>query len=170
LLQQLKWESNFFQLECAELLPSRIPINNRNFERYEWVQGKCFIQENKQIKFFENNGFHFEDLRITFQKKISKPLQKHKKNKIDVVEATKKESKEIEEIAKVLFVDRSRFVSLVGKTKTSEFYAEWVKNAIIGSFDDVCYFLRINNDIAGFATVKYVDKKSARIGLLRVVG
>lgn len=50
---------------------------------------------------------------------------------------------------------------------SGRFYAQWVENAVNGSFDHTCLVLReANGAIRGFVTLRQLDARETRIGLL----
>ena len=49
------------------------------------------------------------------------------------------------------------------------FYFEWIKKAILGKFDDVCYVYQIQGKIIGFVTCRKEENiDSGRIGLIGI--
>lgn len=60
----------------------------------------------------------------------------------------------------------SRFYE-INSEKVDNFYFEWVKKAILGKFDDICFVYKESEKIKGFITLKVKDKE-LHIGLIGV--
>jgi dTDP-4-amino-4,6-dideoxy-D-galactose acyltransferase len=48
----------------------------------------------------------------------------------------------------------------------ARFYGEWVRNAVLGTFDNTCAILSRKGEILGFVTLRDVAPHQARIGLI----
>jgi len=167
-MKKLIWESSFFKQYCAELENFREDFDKKKALSYNWIQSKVLIDDNDKIHYLEKNGFLFEGLKLTFNKTINNKYSHDKKN-ITIRESVKSDTKYVQKIAKSVLPEKSRFISVVGKKKTTNFYSHWVTKSIAHDFDDICYVAEThNNQIAGFITLKYIDKSSAQIGLLAV--
>jgi len=168
-IRKLEWLSDFFGLNCGEVVsPSEaMTIAEKDLHHYHFLQGKCPQQDKSSRCWFEKNGFFFEDSRLTFEKAITKNSDTPSKHiRIDI--ATKAESPAIERIAKNVMAEHSRFFNLVGEKRTQEFYATWVKNAIISDYDHICFYASFDRRISGFITLRFVEGKKAIIGLIGV--
>jgi len=168
-IRKLEWLSDFFGLNCGEVIsPSKLMvIDEKDLSYYHFLQGKCLDRDMPSKCWFEKNRFFFEDSRLTFQKDIEKRSDIFFEN-IHIAIATMAESDSIENIAKNVMAEHSRFMNLVGEEKTKEFYATWVKNAIISDFDHICFYASIDNRISGFITLRFVENAKAIIGLIGV--
>ncbi len=168
-IRKLEWLSDFFGLNCGEVIsPSKTTvIDEKDLHYYHFLQGKCLSHDKTSKFWFEKNGFFFEDSRLTFEKYIEKTSDIAFKN-IHIEIATKTESPIIETIAKNVMAEHSRFINLVGERKTKEFYATWIKNAIVSDFDHICFYASVDNHISGFITLRFVENKKAIIGLIGV--
>lgn len=49
---------------------------------------------------------------------------------------------------------------------SGRFYARWVENAVLGTFDDQCLLLKKGDEIQGFVSLRQLSEHEARIGLL----
>lgn len=165
MVQKLEWESSFFNVNCAQYYPDNKTEPN-NLDKYDWVQGKCYINDESSKAIFGNNKFVFEDTRVIFEKKLSFSEPGIDKE-IEIRRSTENEIDPLSTIAKDELTEHSRLLILVGKEKTEKFYAEWVKKAILGKFDDICFTILLNNDYAGFITLKYTQTEP-KIGLIAV--
>ncbi len=167
-IKKLEWLSDFFGVNCGEVItPSKsMKVSKQDLDYYHFLQGKCFKSDSDSKNWFEENGFFFEDSRVTFQKSIEANFKLNPN--INIKKATIEDSSEIQNIATSVMAEHSRFVNLVGERKTQEFYATWVKNAIVSDFDHVCFFATINGQATGFITLRFVGNTKAIIGLIGV--
>ena len=165
MVQKLEWESTFFKANCAQFYPDRF-FEPNNFNEYDWVQGKCFINDELSKAIFGNNKFVFEDTRLIFEKKLrAAKLANHSNFKIK--QSTKNEIDSLSKIAREELTEHSRLLILVGKEQTEKFYTEWVKKAVLGTFDDICFTIKTNQEPLGFITLKYSNIEP-KIGLIAV--
>ncbi|WP_435951586.1 dTDP-4-amino-4,6-dideoxy-D-galactose acyltransferase [Dryocola sp. BD626] len=49
---------------------------------------------------------------------------------------------------------------------SGRFYAQWVENAVLGTFDHQCLLLKNGGDIQGYVSMRQLNEHEARIGLL----
>lgn len=49
---------------------------------------------------------------------------------------------------------------------SGRFYAQWVENAVLGTFDHQCLLLKKGGDIQGYVSMRQLNEHEARIGLL----
>ncbi len=168
-MKNLAWESFFFNQQCGEFNNFREDFNSKKALSYDWIQSKTSINANHEIHFLEKNGFLFEDLKLTFDKILCKHNSDHSNINITIRESFNNDIEQAQKIAKSVLPEKSRFISIVGKTKTADFYSEWIKKSITHDFDHKAYVaLDKRAQILGFITLKYIDKLSAQIGLLAV--
>ena len=165
LIKKLHWENDFFKIQCGELLDFDEPISEQETNKFDWIQGKVTIGDQKGVFFYENEGFQFEDLRIgLFKIKSSHDVQAQD---VSIRLAKLKDASYITSIAEEVLVENSRYLSVVGVEKTKFFYQKWVENAIVGIYDDFCYIIEIQNKIVGFITLRK-SKSRLEIGLLAI--
>jgi len=167
-IKKLEWLSDFFGVNCGEVItPSKsMKVSKQDLDYYHFLQGKCFKSDSDSKNWFEENGFFFEDSRVTFQKSIEANFKLNPD--INIKKATIEDSSEIQNIATSVMAEHSRFVNLVGERKTQEFYATWVKNAIVSDFDHLCLSASVNKKIVGFITLRFVENQKVIIGLIGV--
>lgn len=163
-MKKLSWESEFFQMECAEIDNLEMPILQNEFHQYDWIQGKTSIMDKNSIENFEQSDFKFEDLRIELHKKVR---CNSKKEYGCVRKAKIEDSVYLKDIAQSTLVNSSRYLSLVGRDKTKAFYEQWVTNAIAGIYDDCCYVIELQNKIVGFITFRK-NKQVMSVSLIAV--
>lgn len=156
----LKWESEFFNKKVFLLKQFQEDIS-KNKLKYDLIESSVKLDEKEKIKFLEKNDFKLEELSIKFKKKIEENYEIN----FEYQKADKEDIKNLINFSK--FFIQSRF-NIFGKEKVIEFYSEWIRNSILGSFDDVCFFLKDNNKIIGLITLKNLDFNEIRIGLIVV--
>lgn len=72
----------------------------------------------------------------------------------------------LREIAAQVFT-QSRFrMPWYQPADSGRFYAQWVENAVLGTFDHQCLLLKNGNEIQGFVSLRQLNEREARIGLL----
>jgi len=165
MIQKLEWESTFFKANCAQFYPDK-NFEPGNFEAYDWVQGKCLINDELSKAIFGNNKFVFEDTRVIFEKELEVKELELRPN-LEIVQSSIDEIDALCTIAKEELTEHSRLLILVGKNQTEKFYAEWVKKAVFGTFDDISFTVKVDREPAGFITLKYSNIKP-KIGLIAV--
>jgi dTDP-4-amino-4,6-dideoxy-D-galactose acyltransferase len=166
-MKKLTWESNFFNQCCGEINNFTESFDINKASSFDWLQAKASISEEEKIHYLESNGFLFEDLKLTFEKKLANNI-KTPRESVSIREAVNSDIDHVQLIAQSVLPEKSRFLSLTGKKKTADFYSEWARKSITQDFDNVCYVALVNNQIIGFVTLKYIDNFSAQIGLLAV--
>lgn len=168
-MKKLIWESSFFNQSCGELDKFNGDFDAKVASTYDWLQSKISIDSEGKIHFLEKNGFLFEDLKLTFDKTLTDNEAQNINKDFIVKEGTNSDIEQVQKISKSVLPEKSRFVSVVGKDRTADFYAEWSAKSIAHDFDDICYVAVTQDDQAvGFITLKYMDASSAQIGLLAV--
>jgi dTDP-4-amino-4,6-dideoxy-D-galactose acyltransferase len=48
------------------------------------------------------------------------------------------------------------------------FYQDWIEKSVHGSFDDLTWVISVNNQVAGFCTLRFIGKKEVSIGLVGI--
>ena len=162
ILKKLEWDSNFWNENIYEINIEEIEENIQiNLEEKSYlIQAKVDIDKIKQINILEKLGFYFKDLEVEYEKNIDEYFYE----KIEKIENLK--LNDIENLIEPL-IKNSRF-DIFDEKKILEFYETWVKNAIKGIYDDECFFIKENSEIAGLISYKKNNDFYARIGLLSI--
>ncbi len=170
-LEKNEWESNFFSrniynldfekigelndvdfisMPVASLLCSRVPAN-----RYGHIDSLIKI------------GFNLAEGEIRLSKSLDDKKIMSRFESIDVNIATPNDLKEALDCIDGLY-QCSRFRKpWFTVEERDKFYQEWIKKAIFAEFDDCCLLVKLDEKIAGFATLK--EKENAlSIGLIGV--
>src|SRR3989338_5319203 len=173
LIKKLKWDSDFFGFPIAYLssrhLTENIIFHINDFvktENIKLIEYLCNCHDNRSVKIAEQNGFHFTDIRLSFEKYI-KEKKNVTLNKDFIFSLTKKNNINcLRKISEDLYKDsRYFFDKNFSVEQVNEFYKNWIEKAVLGSFDDECYCLFAKNNPIEFCTIKYISSNVARIGL-----
>lgn len=170
----LKWDTDYFGFPIAQIKEHRVDSNSLNqaFEYCEdncikLLQFKCDAHHSESIKLAESHGFHFVDIRMTYE--VCPELKFEVEAFDDCRIASSKDISKLVELADGIF-DTSRyyFDKNFPKEKVNIFYQDWVRKAVEGVFDDYLVVLERDRKIAGFCSVKELNKNTACIGILGV--
>lgn len=168
MISSLEWETDFFSIPCAEY-DCQEPFMDDECTSYEWVQAKCKISDRKIIYDLEENGFHFEDLRLTYHKQIAQnPDMGMEEVQYRFRLAGDEDLPALKQLAQTSLPEYSRFTTVVGLEKTGEFYVKWTENALLGTFDDGCFILEKEREMIGFVTYKKTSEHAALVGLISI--
>jgi dTDP-4-amino-4,6-dideoxy-D-galactose acyltransferase len=169
MIRKLEWDSDFFGCNIAhidingELGDLSFIENFRETQPTDLVQCCCAVSDLRTIRMLEDYGFHFADLRIDY----SASLDAADFPACEPVTAQVEDLPALKEIAQAAFRDSRYHHDRFDSSKVRSFYETWLEKSIQGSFDDVC--LKVSEQgPAGFVTVKFLEDRAARIGLLGV--
>ena len=173
LITKLDWDTNFWGFPVAYLSSKYLTdnillriekvIKRDNIKLIEYL---CNCHDSKSVKFAEKNGFHFTDIRLSFEKPLNEKYDFKLSNNITFDRAKNSDIQELREFSKDLYKDsRYFFDDNFEREKVSEFYQTWIERAVLGQFDDACYCLYDNGTPFGFCTIKYNVLNTANIGL-----
>lgn len=169
MIKKLDWDTDFFLINIGNYLYNE--NNNKELleqtminEKIEILQYKVDINDKNQIKHLEEIGFNFIDLEILYRYNINSINNNVNINEnVVILEENNVNIDEIEKIVKNSFI-HSRFHNFATEKKVDDFYIKWIENGILKKHDDLCYNIRYNNEIAGYVSVKYIEK-DVKIGL-----
>lgn len=175
-IQKLEWDSSFFGFNIAYILvrnlTNDIVSEMKNFvseKDVRLVQYLCDCHDNKSVIIAESNGFHFTDIRLTFEKKIAKLTTPKLPNNFTYGIAEKNHIKVLKSISDNLYLDSRYYYDGNFKIdKINEFYKGWLEKAVKGLFDDECYCIFLKNVPVAFCTIRYTSPLKAAIGLFGV--
>lgn len=174
LIEKLEWDSNFFDIPIAFLssrhLTENIIYQINKFikkENIELVEYLCNCHDSRSVKIAESNGFHFTDIRLSFEKNLKEKEGVTLSDNITFDLAKKSDIPVLKEASKNLYEDsRYFFDGNFDINQVNIFYQNWVEKAVLGTFDDKCFCLYYKEKPFGFCTVKYdISNESASIGL-----
>ncbi|HAS1474768.1 TPA: dTDP-4-amino-4,6-dideoxy-D-galactose acyltransferase [Enterobacter bugandensis] len=162
-LESLEWESAFFARPSAivrwrENAPA---LQEVDFSAWQRVQAKIPADRADLLDALQQHGFQWVegevDLAIT--------LTRHDASGAEI--ATEQDIPVLRQMAARAFA-QSRFrTPWYAPDDSGRFYAQWVENAVKGTFDHVCLIFRAaNGQIQGFVSLRKLNEREARIGLL----
>jgi len=162
-LESLEWESAFFARPSAivrwrENAPA---LQEVDFSAWQRVQAKIPADRADLLDALQQHGFQLVegevDLAIT--------LTRHDASGAEI--ATEQDIPVLRQMAARAFA-QSRFrTPWYAPDDSGRFYAQWVENAVKGTFDHVCLIFRAaNGQIQGFVSLRKLNEREARIGLL----
>ena len=162
-LDSLEWESAFFARPSAivrwrENAPA---LQEVDFSAWQRVQAKIPADRADLLDALQQHGFQLVegevDLAIT--------LTRHDASGAEI--ATEQDIPVLRQMAARAFA-QSRFrTPWYAPDDSGRFYAQWVENAVKGTFDHVCLIFRAaNGQIQGFVSLRKLNEREARIGLL----
>lgn len=173
LITKLEWDSAFWGFPVA-YLSSRCLTENimlkidkviKN-DRIRLIEYLCNCHDKRSVKVAEKNLFHFTDIRLSFEKKLTERYYPQLPDEFTFGKAVEGNIGMLREISKDLYLDsRYFFDENFDEKKATEFYQGWVEKAVVGQYDDECYCMLHNADPVGFCTVKYGTSGEANIGL-----
>lgn len=174
LITKMDWDSDFWGFPVAYLSSRYLTENIMHRiekavkrEEFRLIEYLCNCHDNRSVEIAERNNFHFTDIRLSFEKRIEEGFEYDLPDGITFSEAKEKDIPMLKEISKDLYQDsRYFFDENFDRNKVQRFYQLWIKRAVLGEYDDVCFCLYEKGLPLGFCSIKYnVPSKSASIGL-----
>lgn len=171
------WDAQLFGFPIATLNTDKFNANTLSEiqndirdKNIRMLQYLCACDDIESIHHAENVGFHFIDIRYTFQKILSaQTIFPEKKIDIEFGLATETHIPELLKISAGLYKDTRYYADqYFPRDKVSTVYDTWISNAVHGKFDHLCYCLFIHNQPIAFCTVRFLDEKTCSWGLLGV--
>lgn len=165
ILKKLIWDTNFFQINSAELVLKQ-QIFNKDIEeikrlvkkqKYKFITIKNFDNNENNNKIIPKLGNVFlADINIQYEKSIFKNQTEKTKNII--IEDNMKENLDIINSSKNTFI-YSRFNIDKNLKNGKEVHSNWVKNSFNQKNKFFCYYL-LNNQIIGYILFSINKEKS----------
>ena len=162
-LESLEWESAFFARPSAivrwrENAPA---LQEVDFSAWQRVQAKIPADRADLLDALQQHGFQLVEGEVD----LSITLTRHDTSGAEI--ATEQDIPVLRQMAARAFA-QSRFrTPWYAPDDSGRFYAQWVENAVKGTFDHVCLiFSAANGQIQGFVSLRKLNEREARIGLL----
>ncbi len=177
IIKFLDWDSNIFGIAMAavntpKLTPEIMPQINNEVEKQkiQFLQYVCPCGDLESIQQAEKNGFHFVDIRLTFQKILSaQDVFPEKKPDITFGLATEQHIPELIAMSTNLYQDFRYYVDKnFAREQVDTFYHSWLSNAVYGKYDHLCYCLFIDDTPIGYCTMRFTDQHTASLGLFGI--
>lgn len=162
-LEPLNWENQFFGVnsslvrisEDAELL------TQKRLNSWSRVQAKISAHRTDLLDSLQGLGFQF------VEGEVDLCLQVEQHQTTTHFEVAQVEHIDVLREKAAHTFQQSRFRTPWYQPHDSgRFYAQWVENAVYGTFDNQCLLLKQADVIQGFVTLRQLNTQEARVGLL----
>lgn len=166
-LEPLDWENQFFGVHSSlvRLREEAEPLTINRLENWSRVQAKIPAQRTDLLDSLQALGFQFVEGEVDFSLQVGSHQAA-----ADFSIAHTEHIDILREQAAQAF-QQSRFRAPWYQPQDSgRFYAQWVENAVRGTFDNQCLLLLEAGAIRGFVTLRQLNSQEARIGLLAGAG
>ena len=176
LISLLEWDSKFWGFSIA-FLSSRHLSENILFRVSQYVRKKdirlieylCNCHDKKSVRLAEQNGYEFKDIRLTYEKKLTRKVNVELNEEIQFGSAQAEHIPALRKMSRNLYLDsRYYYDRNIDKDRIAEFYMDWVEKAVKKEYDDECYVYLINQVPKAYCSVKYNSDDLAQIGLVGV--
>lgn len=164
-INPLAWESNFFGLDTARLeIGGEIPLAEVLQQPYALLQAKISAEYSDVIDELSQNNFQLVAGEVNLAINI-----KRIEHQTGVYIAREVHTQVLRDAASQAFI-QSRFrAPWFNPTDNGRFYAQWIENAIHGTFDNQCLIACDEHGaLQGFISIRAVDS-NAQVGLLAVL-
>jgi len=162
-LQPLDWESQFFSLPTAIVrLSDDAPLLAADdFAAWQRVQAKIPATRADWLDALQQQGFRLVEGEADLAIKVTQ----HASPGAEI--ATEQDIPALRQLAAQAFA-LSRFrAPWYAPDDSGRFYAQWIENAVKGTFDHLCLVFRApDGAIQGFVSLRKLNDTEARIGLL----
>ncbi|MGZ8475189.1 MAG: GNAT family N-acetyltransferase [Candidatus Limnocylindria bacterium] len=171
-VERLDWDSDFFGVEIARLSPARVTERMLSFAlaRCEEMGTDCLYHlcdchHAESVRLVEAAGFHFVDMRLTFERPVPSDAQAGR----DIRDATPADLPTLERIAADSYVDsRYWFDQQFPRADCQRVYANWIDKCVSGDQAERTFVL----DPSGNGPIGYiaVARLSAVVASIVLVG
>ena len=162
-LESLSWESAFFGVPSAivRLRDDAPALNAGDFAAWQRVQAKIPAMRADLLDALQQQGFQLVEGEVD----LSILVARHDAPGAEI--ATEQDIPALRQMAAQAFA-QSRFrAPWYAPQDSGRFYAQWIENAVKGTFDHVCLVFRAaDGQIQGFVSLRKLSEQDARIGLL----
>jgi dTDP-4-amino-4,6-dideoxy-D-galactose acyltransferase len=171
----LQWESEFFSRKIA-VLDKRIDevteeaieeVSRQN--RIDVLVAKLPLNESSQVLALLDFGFMYAATNIRYVKHLEVDVIRGKGqlDRREIRIATEDDTEALQLLVASIF-EGTRFSKFpFTPEEGTRLYREWIKKAILGTYDEFCVIVSRGRDIAGFYSLATSDQ-GARIGLIGV--
>lgn len=162
-LESLEWESAFFARPSAivRLRDNAPALQDADFSAWQRVQAKIPADRADLLDALQQHGFRLVEGEVD----LSVTVALHASPGAEI--ATEQDIPTLRKMAALAFA-QSRFrAPWYAPDDSGRFYAQWIENAVKGTFDHVCLVFRTDGgQIQGFVSLRRLNEHEARIGLL----
>lgn len=162
-LEPLEWESTFFARPSAivRLRENAPALREADFGVWPRVQAKIPADRAEVLDALQQHGFRLVEGEVD----LSITVARHDSPGAEI--ASEQDIPALRNMAALAFA-QSRFrAPWYTPDDSGRFYAQWIENAVKGTFDHVCLVFRApEGPIEGFVSLRRLNEHEARIGLL----
>jgi len=162
-LESLGWESAFFARPSAivRLRDNAPALQDADFSAWQRVQAKLPADRADLLDALQQHGFRLVEGEVD----LSVTVARYASPGAEI--ATEQDIPTLRKMAALAFA-QSRFrAPWYAPDDSGRFYAQWIENAVKGTFDHVCLVFRTDGgQIQGFVSLRRLTEHEARIGLL----
>lgn len=162
-LEPLNWENQFFGVNSSlvQISDDAEPLTQHRLDSWSRVQAKIPAYRMDWLDGLQALGFQFVEGEVDLCLPVA---QSQTTACFEVAQITHIDA--LREQAAHVF-QQSRFRAPWYQPHDSgRFYAQWVENAVHGTFDNQCLLLTQADVIQGFVTLRQLNAQEARVGLL----
>ena len=161
-IEPLEWENRFFGVNSAILRfgDDAPPLTVQALAGWSRVQAKVAADDAARLDALQALGFRL------VEGEVDLALSPAASDDIGAEPATEVDIPRLRELAALAFA-QSRFrAPWYADDASGRFYAQWIENAVRGTFDHQCLVLRApDGDIRAFVSLRQLSEREARIGL-----
>ncbi|MDR9892447.1 dTDP-4-amino-4,6-dideoxy-D-galactose acyltransferase [Pseudenterobacter timonensis] len=162
-IEPLAWESDFFGLPSAivRVNDAAPALTAADLAAWQRMQVKVPAERTDLLDALQSLGFQLVEGEVD----LAMPVTQHSAPRAEV--ATQQDIPALRELAAQAFA-RSRFrAPWYAPDASGRFYAQWIENAVKGTFDHECLIFRApDGEIKAFVSLRQLNAHEARIGLL----
>jgi len=162
-LESLEWESAFFARPSAivRLRDNAPALQEADFSAWPRIQAKIPADRADLLDALQQHGFRLVEGEVD----LSVTVARYASPGAEI--ATEQDIPTLRKMAALAFA-QSRFrAPWYAPDDSGRFYAQWIENAVKGTFDHVCLVFRTDGgQIQGFVSLRRLTEHEARIGLL----
>ncbi|HCL6629295.1 TPA: dTDP-4-amino-4,6-dideoxy-D-galactose acyltransferase [Citrobacter amalonaticus] len=163
-IEPLGWENRFFGVNSAivRLDPVAPFLTAEVLQPWSRVQAKIPAANTAALDALQQLGFALVEGEVDLAVSVGKT---YGQTGAEIAQLT--DIPALRQLAAAAFA-QSRFrAPWYAPDASARFYAQWIENAVHGTFDHQCLVLRTSNgDIRGYVSLRELDDGEARIGLL----
>ena len=162
-LEPLHWENQFFAVNSSlvRIRDDAPALTERQLANWSRVQAKIPAQRTDWLEGLQALGFRWVEGEVDLRLRIDPPQSSI------CFDVAQPEDIDILRKQAAHAFQQSRFRTPWYQAEDSgRFYAQWVENAVWGTFDNQCLLLKEAGVIRGFVTLRQLNDQEARIGLL----
>ncbi|HHG8773102.1 TPA: dTDP-4-amino-4,6-dideoxy-D-galactose acyltransferase [Raoultella planticola] len=162
-IESLEWENHFFGIHSAivRFRDDAPPLTAQALAGWSRLQAKIAAEDSERLDVLQHLGFQLVEGEVD----LALPVGVSDDAGSEV--ATAADIPRLRELAAQAFA-QSRFrAPWYPPDASGRFYARWVENAVLGTFDNQCLIFRAaDGDIRAFVSLRQLNTTEARIGLL----